>query len=144
MTKGGRNVQDSYSFRPVTSHPSNEWYHDPSYSYPGSQPANVQPTSASRTDDASNPSYARGYDYPTYTIHSHSSPIKSDTYASTYSPGYYSNSETELGRKLDHMNYLLGQIVKQNNELLRRAQHYPEQSQMVTTPSNGGSVIVRM
>lgn len=46
--------------------------------------------------------------------------------------------------QLEHIQQLLVQLIQQNNAILQQLQHQPEQSQMVSTPSGGGAVIVRM
>ncbi|MCY8231946.1 hypothetical protein [Priestia endophytica] len=53
--------------------------------------------------------------------------------------------EGSLEYRLNYLSYQVQQLIEQNKQLLERLDRKaPEQSQTVTAPSGGGSIIVRM
>lgn len=83
-------------------------------------------------------------------------PYGEENYEKDYSSSHHENfahptappfpyGEGSLEYRLNYLSYQVQQLIEQNRQLLERLDRKaPEQSQTVTAPSGGGSIIVRM
>lgn len=118
--------------------------------YPQTGVQNSMPSYAKESSEKrTNPSYFKDPD-PTSMF---TAPTKFAGYG--VNPDFYNNNlpidlnytkptASTIESQLEHINHLLVHLVEQNNMMLNYLHYSPDQSQTVSTPGGGGSVIVRM